>query len=174
MKKQKSSEKNLEDDIKAILGQYHEMGISEISIDLLALRVGYAKTTKIFTQAVSRMNKGKLINKKNGEIGLSEEGAANLPAAERTKSNQEVQEDYIELILVSAKGAIPKDKLRLFWEVLADGNAHKKKEIADRAKYSITTKAVAKFIALAKSFNILDKKGDSFQFTEKVFPCGRP
>lgn len=175
-KTSKKGKGSVEEKILGALKELLEIGITEPPRKQVALFAGYSNVaSKGFANALSKLSKTNLYIEypDSKTVRLTAAGTVAAGSVSPPRSNAEVQEKIMTLL---------KPKEIDIFNLLIDGDAHDRKDIATSANYSnVASKGFANALSKLSTLEILeypkdpnDSKKKLVRLTQLAFPFGRP
>jgi hypothetical protein len=170
------SPEDVQDRIFRIVCENHVLGIKDTPKIELALSAGYGNPRSDgFAKAVQAHIKNDIFMKgeRKDSLALTNKGVSQIPrdmAPPTTKSNAELHEYYITLLLKKVK--LGSDKVRPLWTILKDRKAHSVKDLATDLGYG-NPKSFdnTKIVSLMKDMGLAENAGKgSVVLTSLAFP----
>ena len=145
----------------------------DIPEDLHVLMVGYKhKQSTGYLRAKAFCRKEKYVEFSKGVIRLTPQGIAAGPQdVDPPTDNTEIQSRLYDLVLQQDK-KIPKDKCRIIWNILLDGQEHTREELQMAADYKHpSSTGMLKIIKAFKDLNLIEKGSskNTLKFTKLLF-----
>ena len=179
--KSRSERKTPEETRTAILRAMAELqtifGIEDCSKSFVVSFVGYGhENSKGFSKALSQLRAENIVetSTKAGCIRFTEKGRRLIPTdVNPPKDNASMQERLLNALRTKVTAQA---SLESMWKILSDGKAHRIDDLVVAVGYKhANSKGFSKPKAVLKNFGLLEDAGPGvIQFTEAVFPFGRP
>ena len=161
----------------------HGLGTIPVDEKQVLLQTGYARTDSTGYRMVMKtlIKETKQVVRSNKKLDLTETGLAymqsrggdSITSTRKVRTNEEVAESLKARIFKNVKA--PKKAFDAIWNVLLDGKRHTQTELLAASDYkrndSTGYREIMKWL---KNTNAVQKDGKDFQFTDMLFPCGRP
>ena len=163
------------------LADMSSFGKMTFDVKAVAAQSGYSCITgKAVREALKDLKNEKVFERTKNGLTLTEEGIKLLPKADESNlpTDEGAQEKMLEQISKSGKskcGAFTnEEKTKAVFEVLLDGKAHSREELAEAAGYKrIDIKAFRNLINQMTDLGCLEKNEEKqLQLTDSAWPVG--
>jgi hypothetical protein len=156
-----------------------EEGISQVDEQEVLSKTGYARTDstgyrKIMKELIKELSH---VEKSKGKLELTDQGVKYIednggPKIKvKAANNEEHQEQLKEKVLKNAK--TPEKALLAIWGILVDGKPHTREELLEAAGYARPdSTGYREIMKWFKKFELVEKEGKDFIFTDKVYRYG--
>jgi hypothetical protein len=158
-------------------------GLKEVPMDTLAAAVGYTHPrSDAMLAAMKMLKKDGIVIKKTNACRLSDQGIEEYVQEEEVAANPEAAMDQfwkqLEMKLASSdksKGDKVRDAATSIWQLLQDGGAHDMTNVVAATSYGMErSTGFGEILKALKDLGFAQKADKKLQFTDKVFPFGRP
>lgn len=168
----KAEKLSVNEKIIAALKEFAAIGIDDLPLKMVAMRSGYTNVDSAsFKKALKQVKADGLVESPSSEtLRLSEAGKATLGTVDAPTSNRQVQERMKNVLTGKAPQIL---------DILADGRAHNRKDVAEAVGYTNdASKSFKDPVDKMESLCILEKTKDQaglkmLQLTDVAFPFGR-
>ena len=167
------------------LAKNYGFGLNEVPMDTLAAAVGYKHPRSDAILAAMKELKATGVATKNTKTNtcqLTEQGIKEYtkeiePAANADAAMEQFWKQ-LEMKLASSeksKGAKVHEAATTIWDLLKDGKAHAMKDVVKVTSYGMErSTGFGEIMKALKELGFTHKVDKKLQFTDKVFPFGRP
>eukprot|EP00977_Amphora_coffeiformis_P007967 scaffold1793_cov173-Amphora_coffeaeformis.AAC.22 len=176
------------DKIRKELVENYVMGIDKVQMDILAPAVGYKHPrSDAILAAVKILKEQDVAVKSTGNqkqyCGLTAKGIDELVPQEEPPANNEAALEKAWSHLETKLAMVPKtasdrarDSALSMWNLLKTGEMYTKKQLLDVTHYGMErSTGFPETLKALLDLGITEKKdGNSYRFTDKMFPFGRP
>ena len=164
--------------IRSYLYAMHQVGVSAVEEKEILLKTGYARTDSHgYRNAMKQLTKELgHVRKSKGMLELTDQGlefiqAHGVQIKVAPASMEEHQTQLQETLEAHIKA--PADKIKAFWQVLSDGQAHTVGELLQATGYARTdSKGYQQINKCFKTLELIENNGTLRQFTDKVYRYG--
>lgn len=165
------------------LAKNYELGMTKVSLDVLALGVGYKNhRSDAILEALKLLKKDGLVRTTKITCELTDRGVNDHVQEEKpTASPEEALQQFwkrFEMKLGSSSkssGENVRKAAKIVFHALSDGKAHNPKDLVKNTTYSsIRSTGFEEIIKGLKNLEFIQKVNSNIEFTDKLFPFGRP
>ena len=172
------------DKIVAELAKNYSLGVREMPIETLATAVGYKHPRSDAILAAMKIVKDDqgVVSKSKNVVRLTDTGIEQHVEEEEVPANPQAAMDLfwsqLEMKLdgdQKTKGSKTKSNARNVWDLLQDGEAHSMEEVLGVTTYGMErSTGFPEIMKALKELGFAVKENKRLQFTDKVYPYGRP